>query len=179
MCLDFFMKDEYRLRSTVHSSLLRFLLIRGTFFAGLGIGILFYGGAFLSPELLSPWGWVLFGGGAALITLGLLPYKKMCQLQLSPNELLIDEQQVSLFLKGERVFGFSLDCLKRVEFVEKGNQYGIACWLEHQELPNITVYQPRFDMERFQNASQKRFHCDLFLPYFGKRACKELEEFMQ
>ena len=170
------MKDTMTLRSTITPQVLRFVLVRGSIVGGIGLLFLIYGGLFLPEEQLTYWGFPLFLLGMTCITLGLIPYRKLWQLQGNPHKLAVQEEGFTLFLKDKPTFSVPIAMISKISYLESGNQYGIGCWIDKDREDKIQIHQPGFDMGRFHRAARKRFGCDLFLPYFSQHTCKELEE---
>lgn len=147
-------RDIVTLRSTVYPLLMRFTLLRGTCLAGAGALFLLASGAFLSPDHLKTWGLAIFLVSVALIAWGLLPYRRMRNLENSPYKLVVDDEGTMTFTaKGKIVFMMPVSQVDRADYIEEDRKYGIV----------ITLKEP----------------CpghDIFLPYFSKRSCSELSD---
>jgi len=168
--------NELTLRSSIRSSLMTFILFKGTIFASLG-GILWMAsGAFLPPHQLKIWGLPLFLIGLALITYGWLPYKRLRSLEVKPYLLTLDENHLMHFsAMGKPLFSLPCDDIAHHAFVEKKRLYGIAIWLKDPLPKKIIIRSPNFDFDSFRTTSLKRQSCDLFLPYFSKHAYQQFE----
>lgn len=165
------------LRSSVKSTMKRFVLFRGTFLAGLGAALMLFTGAFLPRGTLALWGLLCFGIGLGLITLGLLPYRRLTRLENKPFEILLSQGLLSFISKGIKKFSVPFASIEKTGFVDDRHQYGICLWLKKPAQEKVIVHDPGFDMAAFQNKSKAKHGCDLFLPYFSKRSYEEMRDF--
>lgn len=165
--------DNLTVKSSVKNSIIRFALLRGTIFAGLGVLLLIYG-TFLSIETLQTWGFPLFCVAIGLIALGLLPYKKLRRLEVNPYTIETDDSHLHFLEKGVPLFSVPLDSISRFGYWESKNQYGIRIYLKETMKDKIIVHSSHFDMAKFMAKSRNGQYCDLFLPYFSQRAFKAL-----
>ncbi len=164
-------EDLIKLRSSINSSLKRYVLLRGTFLAFLGMALIAYCGAFLAPETLHIWGLPAFLIGLALITVGLLPYRRLTQLELKPHEIILDDtSSLKFFSKGRPLFSLPFADIAKMEYIDEKYRYGIGLWLKKPFPEKILIHDSHFDMKAFQTRSQKKAGCDIFLPYFTKRS---------
>lgn len=160
--------------STITYALLHKTLIRGTFLSLLGI-FLFYVGNCLSPETLNSLGIFILIGGLALITWGLYPYRRLSKLQIFPNELYLNTTSLYFADRGKQTLSIPLSSILKFSYLEKKNSYGIAIWLKRPIPKKISVLNPNFNFSSFHRNSQKRFNCDLFLPYFNQNCFEKLQ----
>lgn len=137
--------------------------------------LLILGGTILPLELLSLWGIPFFLLGLFFIALGLLPYRKLTQLQLKPHEIHYDGEILHFLKQGKPLFAVASVSIEKIAFVEKEHLYGLGIWLKRPIEAKIKVLQPHFNFAAFTLDSMHRFEgCDLFLPFFSERTCKEL-----
>jgi hypothetical protein len=149
--------DPLVLRSSIRPSLKHSLLQRGTFLGFIG-GLLFLlAGIFLPLPQLSIWGLPVLGAAFALITAGLLPYRRLSHLEMHPHEISLTEQRLRFSRSGKPSFTLPLSCIKRIDYRDAPRHYGIAIWLK--------------------NPLPAKEGCDIFLPYFSKRSFDEMKEF--
>jgi hypothetical protein len=173
-------EEMLTLRSSVKTPLLRFVLFRGTFLAGVGSLFLFYGGLFLPVSMLNTWGILIFCVGLGLITLGLLPYRRLRRLEMQPYQLKVDNGHFLHFLsKGRLILSIPLCAIEKTLYIEKEHLYGIGIVLKHPPPERVVVHDPSFQMVKYQRKSQKRYGCDLFIPYFSRRSYSDLVEVLQ
>lgn len=159
------------LRSSIHTPLMRLTLWRGTILAGVGVSFWVISAIFFTPEQLQKWGWVIFLLGLALITWGLLPYRRLRNLELNPYSLMIEEGRWLHFsAKGELLFSLPLSDIRRYAYIEKGNDYGIGLWLKNPLSEKIAIHSKNFDFEKYRKRSLRHQNCEIFLPYFSKRS---------
>ena len=82
--------------------------------------------------LLQKWGWLLFLFSLGLITIGLLPYRKLTRLQSKPNELRIVEQgYLEFWARGQCQLLFPLKDIERLQYCEKKD----PCHPENTPIP--------------------------------------------
>lgn len=170
--------ETLKLRSSVKSSLKKFVLIRGTVLAVLGVCILLYGALFLAVETLAVWGFPMLFVAIALIAIGLMPYRRLCRREKRPDEI-VENGNLALHynMEGRPTFTIPLVSIDRKAYVEKGRDYGIAIWLKQPLPQKLIVFNPNVDMEKYQQESLKRHGSDLFFPYFTERSYKALTAF--
>lgn len=170
-------KEILKIRSTISSSLLRTVLFRGYALACLGMFILVTAGSELQIEYLHQWGWILFLIAIGFITLGMLPYRRLTRLQLTPNELiLIDHDHVLYTHKGKQLLKLPLKTVAQSRYISDLTHYGIAVWLKSPPIEPIRVFQSPEDVENIRRKGNSIDGADLFFPYFNQRAYAEWME---
>lgn len=132
--------------TTVTDTVKRGALFRGTSIAAIGILIIAFSGAFLSPKQLDVWGLPILLSGIFLIARGLIPYRKLCRLETAPNKITLSEEGLTLF-EGKKVHRVPLSEIERLEYTEKKGLYGICLYAKGGTL---------------------------FLPYFSRRVLESL-----
>lgn len=163
-------EDILTIRSAITSELHKKILFKGSFLSFLGFIPLLYGSLRMDAATLSTWGIPLFFLGISLIMFGMVPYKRVTELQKHPNELhLLDDRTIRYDHMGKKTMTIPLSALERVEYLERDGIYGIKLYLKKSPEKKLIVHDPRFSINRFENASRKKYGCDLFLPYFSKR----------
>jgi hypothetical protein len=170
------MSEIIKLRSTIRPELMWSALLRGTLFATVGALLLIYGGTTLPKNSLIGWGIPLVLVSLMLIAFGLIPYRRLSRLQVNPDEIHIKETSFCFISKKKMCFTVPFASIEKIELLERRALYGIGVQLKHNPSEKISVHDPRFDMQRYQACSQKRFDCDLFFPYFTSHAVEELKE---
>ncbi|MEC7838708.1 MAG: hypothetical protein VX777_01565 [Chlamydiota bacterium] len=163
--------DSIRLFSSVKPTFMRRALIKGSLIAGSGVLLLAYCGAFIPPESLQIWGLpVLFAGGT-LITMGLLPYRRLRRMESQPSELIVvDGKYIQYINDGKQVYSIPMQSIERYDYVETDTEYGIAVLLKDSPQEKIVVHDRKFDMESHQKKSKEKYGCHIFIPYFSRRA---------
>jgi hypothetical protein len=168
-----------KLRSSINSDLLRFALIRGSIFAICGVVILLFAGVFLPAKELGVSGPFLVVTALLFITLGLYPYQQLKKLQTTPHEiLLIDEENILFSWKRKSALMIPLKSIAKIEQVNKAYEYGIGIYLKNHDLSELEVNQATFNLKKFYVNSNKKYGCDLFLPFFSKNSFVELKKFI-
>lgn len=170
-------KDVIKVRSSIKASLMRSVIYRGSIIASLGIGSMVYAAVFLPPEVLKKVGLPIFLLGIGLIALGLIPYRRLAQLEKKHNEIIISNDETLLFAsKGKSLFTIPLKSIESMEYHEKGFHYGIGISLKKPVTEKIIVHDTWFNVHRYQKYSRKLFGFDLFLPYFSERTFQQIKE---
>lgn len=163
--------DSLTIRSSISPKLYKKTLFRGSFLSFLGFLPLLYGSLWMDAATLSIWGIPLFFLGMGLIMWGMLPLKRIKELQKHPNELhWIDNHTISYDHKGKKTMTIPLSSVDTLTHFEDEAIYGIKLKFKNELEHKVTVHDPRFAYERYERASQKRYGCDLFFPYFSKRS---------
>lgn len=166
--------DSIKLFSSVKPALLRASLIRGTLMALCGILLLAYGGTFLTVETLSLWGPPLLVVGGGLMVLGLLPYRRLCRLEVLPNELVVTDVLMQFLERGKLIYSIPRESIEEIKYYEKGNDYGLCITFKEGIAKKMIVHNPRFEMAAYQKRSRQLYGCDLYIPYFGRRTFTRL-----
>lgn len=167
------------LRSSVSRKLKRLALFQGFFLALIGAAAIVYGGAFLSLEQLKAWGFPIFILGFAMIAAGLLPYRKLCKLEMQPEKLaVIGERSIEYHARGKRILSLSLNAVLEIKFYEKGRVYGIGIDLKQPVTEKICIHWRNFNIKAFLKLSKRGCGSDLFFPYFSRRSASELKEWI-
>ncbi len=169
--------DSITLRTSIKGDLKRFLILRGSLLALIGIALLVYSGAFISLQTLANWGIAIWFISFILIALGLIPYRRITRLEENPNTLTItDDGNLHYLRHGHDVLTFPLKSISKVSYVEEKGLYGIAVDLDPKEKPNIPNPPISVVMQMFLIPMKRRHKFDRFFPYFSKRSAYELNE---
>lgn len=173
-------EETITIRSGVLAPVMRQALMRGSLLAGIGVLSLLIGGAFLPVDLMKVWGPFLFLFGVALITWGLLPYKRLKRLEENPYTLTGEGTSWLHFsARGKALFSIPIVSIDHIDYLDQGNVYGIAVLLKEPLIQKLVVDDPNFDLGDFRRRSLKTHSCDLFLSYFSKRSFLALEEHLR
>lgn len=163
------------IRSTITRTVIKHVLIKGFCIAALGIACLLIGGIFLGPSHLQKWGWLLFLLSIGMITLGLLPYRRIVRLQLKPNEItLVDADQLIFFSRGRKKLTIPIPSIAKMEYIDHPVRYGIAVFLNKPPPRPLSVHESPQEVEKMRYEGQKKGEADLFFPYFNRHAYEEL-----
>ncbi len=136
------------LSSTISSACKRKALFRGSAFAGVGFLLLGTTGVYGTVSLLQSWGVWIFGLSIGAIALGLLPYRRLCQLETCPHRITI-EPEIWTVVIPKKTVRFSPKAIQAVRYVEAKRLYGIT----------LTFHSGQ---------------SDLFLPFFSREAYEQL-----
>lgn len=134
--------------------------------------MLLIAGAFIPVSLLKTWGLAILIVALLLITIGLIPYRRLTKLETSPDEIHCDDTFLFFIRKGKPIYQIPLSTIDRLEYVEKDALYGLCIWLKATE-EKIKVFNPEIACHQHPICQG----ADLFFPYFSERSCKEIQEF--
>jgi len=168
------MTNPIRIRSTVYAKDIKTVLLRGTFISLVGVFLICYSGTWLPAVQLNIWGSVIFLTGLGLITWGMIPYRKLTQLQIHAHELIVTPDFFSYAPKGKMTLTIPFSALQKSEFLQVQSIYGIALHLKKNPKEKIQIHDHYFNVSSFRRKSQKQFGCDLFLPYFTEKSWRRL-----
>jgi hypothetical protein len=161
-------------RSSITTQLLNLTLKRGGWLGGGGAFLLIGSGIFLPLPLLKILGIPLFVTGILLIAIGWLPYRKLVQSQLKPDEIHYDGSSLFFLRRGKPLFQIEERSIQKLAYLKKEEGGGIGVWLKKPVERKVKVLQPRFDYAAFSAWSYQQGACDLFFNYFSERSCEEL-----
>lgn len=132
-------------RSAVSTQIKKSTLFRGTLLACIGMLILIGGSVFLSREQLSVYGFLLFIGGIAFVTWGMIPYRRLSRIENSPREIHVDEKTWSYHVKGKKTMEIPRDSIKSINYFSHPSRYGICLRLKNSQ----QVFFPYFTERSF------------------------------
>ena len=171
--------ETMTIRSTVLPVLMRKTLWKGTLLGGIGVLALFFGGIFTPLEEMKVWGPFFFIFSVTLITLGLLPYKRLRRLEDKPSSLILEgEEWLHYSVKGKPVFSIPIASIDHIICIDKSSKYGIGVILKDPLPKKLVVQDASFDLTQFRARSLKLHQCDLFFQYFSHRSFNELQEYI-
>lgn len=161
------------IHTTISSKVIQHYLWKGSFFAILGTSALLIGGIFFSTHILQVWGLFIFVIAISLITYGLLPYRRLCRLQLQPYELKANGREVTYSSKNKKILTLPLDSVSEFRYIQDPIHYGIAVFLQSKPKSTIVVHQHSNEVEHLRKDGLP-FGAALFFPFFNRRAYDEL-----
>ena len=169
------MQDHSTLRTSIPSQLLKRTLMIGFSLALIGILGLLYGGIYAHLAELQFWGFTLFILSIGLITMGMLPYRRLTRLQLKPNELcMVAPDQLEYYSKGRKLLTIPLQSIDHFGYVNRYLVYGVTVWLKPDPKDPVLVHQGRSEVDVLRYKGQKLAGADLFFSYFNQRSFQEL-----
>lgn len=157
-----------KIQSVVSTLAIKQALFRGVAFAGAGLFILVLAGAFMPVGELRIWGYIIFGLGIGLIAYGLVPYRKLSQLQMRPNELcLTGENSLDYYTLGIRRIKMPIRSIEQIKYADEG----ILVWLKNPVPEPVIIYEKLSGLKKIRKDGQ-RFgpHASFFFPYFNKKS---------
>jgi hypothetical protein len=164
------------LYSGIRSVLKRQILFKGIFFALAGVLLWVVCGALIPEDYLSVWGPVIFFGGGLLITLGIVPYKRLSHLEDHPHRLQVSDDRLSFLYKGKPLISLPTDNIKKVEFRDDNGLYGIALWIKSDN--KLFTHRSTLCPKHYMLEVKRKHHCDLFFPYFSRNSYERLSDFL-
>ena len=139
--------ETLTLFSSIKKELLQQQLMRGSAVAAIGALILIFGGTWVPQASLSFWGLPLFLVGIGLITWGMLPYRRLKQLENSPYVIKVENHTIYCFKGGKETYRLDMNNIENLEYVDDVRLYGIRIILKSPE--NSTVFLPYFSKNSY------------------------------
>ena len=168
------------LKTSISTPLLRHTLFLGMLLASLGILGLILASVYIDLADMRRWGWLVFLICLGLITIGMLPYRRLVRVQMNPNELhLVDSNHLQYYSKGRSLLTLPFNSIAKVDYIDKKTLYGIAIWLKPPPNQPVIVHQCRKMVDALRQQGQRLAEADLFFPYFNQRAFQELVEWQK
>ncbi len=144
----FLIMMSLHLHTTIKKELLKKNLFRGSLIAISGLVIIWLS-YFLLPSSKSSLLWVI---GALFIAYGLIPYKRISQLQIHPHTLEISSEGVLYSQKNKHLF-IPWAEVTSAHFIETGSWYGICLVLKEEK-----YMLPYFSRRSFDRLQEWREH---------------------
>ena len=159
------MENELIIRTSLTPDYLKKILVRGFCLSIIGSMLLIGASIFLPEPLLNKWGWLLYFSALILITIGLLPYRKLSKLQNKPNEIRLIDRTFQFWTKGKCLLSTSVSDINSLSYRD-------------ENLPGIEIsfkknYPFPQNLKSFQVVQGKETQQLVFL-YFSKRSFNEL-----
>jgi hypothetical protein len=152
------MNESLTLYSCIYPRLMRRTLFKGLILALLGITLLLYAAVELPPPRLQLLGPPLFLLSMGLITYGLLPYRKLTQLEKKPDQIsLTPMSELEYYSKGQKQLMLPLKEILKITYCDSPINYGIEIWLT-PELSGST-YKPAYVFYYFSKRSYLELLC--------------------
>jgi hypothetical protein len=157
-----------RIRTTLSDFLMKRKLFTGFIIAFLGVIGMVSAGIYLPEPIMAKWGLIIYLLGFGLITLGLLPYRKLSRLQSKPNEIRISDHQLEFWAKDQCRLIIPLNSVKNITFNEIEGKGEINLYLNQWE----PIYNR--DLTKFNVLTDKK-NARIQLLYFSQRSYNELK----
>lgn len=143
----------------IKPSLKKRILMRGTVLAATGLIPIFYGSLFLGEKTLSTWGLPIFFLGLGLITLGMLPYRRLTRLEKHPDKLVVmADDTIHYYRRGKNPFTIPFSSIETISYMENGNNYGVRIHLKKE----------------WMETEKKTFKRQIFFPYFSRKMVEQM-----
>lgn len=156
-------------KTSVNSQLKKDALLKGTLLAGLGMLVLIGGSVILTQEQLAQYGFFIFLFGIALVTYGMIPYRKLVRLEHSPDEIHVDDDHTWIyFRKGKKIAEIPQTAIESADFIAHDPDYGICLQFKKKPSDKVKVCDSDAHLQ------MDKYGCDLFLPYFTERSMNRL-----
>ncbi|MFN0064823.1 MAG: hypothetical protein ACKVOH_01165 [Chlamydiales bacterium] len=137
---------------------------------GAGALLLLIAGTFMPLTYLKVWGLPISLCGFFLITLGLLPYRRLNRIANRPHTLEWTHDGMLYSTIGKPLFLIPHNSIAKLEYVEREKMYGVALYLKQPLEEKVKVVRRRFDFIQYSANCFTKFQCDLFFPYFTERS---------
>lgn len=169
-----------KLRSSIKKELMKKHLFKGFFISLAGVLILLFCGMYLPLSQLRMWGLPLVITAFTLIGCGMIPYKRLSKLELTPHEIHCNAKDLIFFKRGYPLFKLQADRIDSIDFVNTADTYGISIQLKRPSAPCLTLLTgPRKFASFASDVKSKVPTADLFLPYFNDKSFNELQDFLK
>ena len=139
--------------STIRSDTKKRLFFRALLLSIPGVFLLLGMGTFASIAAIQSWGTLTFFVGMGLIAWGMIPYRKITQLETKPYKIIVSEEAILFILHQGKQLHFTHGGIQEVEYIEKKCRYGI----------------------NLKTKEGKAF----FLPYFSTSTYRELHHYLK
>lgn len=155
----------------------RRVVLKASFGGGIGVSALVAAGAFMPQAELNFWGLPLLIVAGALITWCMLPYRRMTELENSPDELWINAKNELVYAKKNHpLFSVPLSAIEKIFYTDRGNEYGICLKTAPHPAQKIRIHHINLDFNALRQTAIRKHGCDIFLPFFSKRTYDDLKE---
>lgn len=138
--------------TTVTQPLKRKLLLRGSFFGSIGISVLLIFSVWGTEALIEKWGMLIFATGIGLISLGMIPLRKIQRLERIPHQITFHSSGLLYEKRGKEPLLLPKTDILRLSYLTRGDIYGIEV---------LTRTLDRF-----------------FLPYFSEKSADALSDYI-
>lgn len=146
-----------KIRSSIAPKFKKKVLFKGTFFGACGAALLL-SSLYMPPEQLSRWGLPIFVIASFCMAYGLIPYRKLMQIDQNPNVLALGKDSLYFFSQQRVLFSTPLSHIRKMFFMEHQGKEGLA--VELQQLPHIS-----------SSAIESLNDNTLFFPHFTRVPC--------
>lgn len=162
--------------TSIRPELKRRVLLHGTFYAGLGAALIVGGGILIPTAVMSYIGLPLLFVGGGLILYGLTPYRELTQLTARPDQLIVTGDRFLHYIKeGAPYLSVPLSAVDRLSYCdEEPERYGIVVDLIEGGMDQVVAHQKGLQFRRYLNSARRRYHCDLFFPYFSPKSYRDI-----
>lgn len=169
-------EQRVHIYSGIRSEFKRQVLLRGAGWAVLGGGMLLLGGMYIPTVIMSYIGLPFLLLGLGLISYGLVPYRRLVQIEAQPHQIIIgDDRTLHYFAGGQEMLSVPLWVIERVSYCDEAiGHYGIVVDLKENGWEQVTVHRRTLSLKRYIAETHRRYGCDLFFPYFSTRSYKEV-----
>lgn len=110
----------------------RRILIRGSILGFLGLSLLLFTGLIIPTHLIDPYGKFLAIASLLLISMGMLPVRKMQRLYKFPHKFTFDGNQLTFYKFGKMHWACDLEEIQAIRFFQKNSRRGMKIYLNDQ-----------------------------------------------
>lgn len=164
-----------KIQSTIDATTLKKSLFQGTSISALGALLFIVPTLFLSIPYLSRWGLYLFTISFFLIAIGMLPYKRLLKLQITPHVIEFLPEGIALWWKQKKICFISFSHLASIVYQADKKIPGIQLHITGID----HYYCHKKIVDRWQQKMQKKYRCDFFIPYISQKSYFKAQKFLE
>lgn len=166
------MEDQVKFTTTIKPSYLRNSLVKGTLFAGIGALVLIFHHFFLADTLVFVLKLIILLLALECMILGLSPYKRLYQLSIHPEEIIIDLKHLTYLERKKAPVQLPVGQIQRLVFFERRSHYGIGVVLSEKQKKLLLSQRKRKRLEQ-------KLGVDIYLPYFSRKTYEHIKETLE
>lgn len=164
--------DCIKIRTSIDPQLKKHTLLNGTALAGLGAILLVGSASYMPAVQLKYWGLWIFLFSGLLMAMGLIPYRKLCLLEVNPNELTLNKDTLLFTQQRKLLLEIPNRSIEQLSFIQKRGIYGLRVQLKKNLPEKIRLMKKRLSKNDFVSFENGEF----FFPYFSQKTCRFFSE---
>lgn len=165
------MKDFIKIRSVIGPRFAQDMLFKSMIVASFAAFFILIFGAFTPISYLSSYGSIGFITCVFLIAYALKPYKHLNMHQLKGSELIFCASDLKYSVSGEAIFSIPLSLIKKIEYFQDGQKYGLCLFLEKAGSEKMQLHKAEYFIEADKTLIK--------LPYFPKNKVDEIIQLLK
>jgi hypothetical protein len=162
------------LYTSIKPQILKKSLFIGSSFSITGAFCIVLSGAWLSMDTLQTYGiWILLTS-FIVMSLGLLPFRRLKKLSQNPDHIQIHEEYFTVYSQEKKILSIPFNAIQELEYAEYKKRYGMSIFFKDALKEKICIHCRDFDMKSIQKKSRQEWGCSIFLPFYSERSCCKL-----